>query len=332
MFFEETTLAATTTAIIDALEPYGVDIDGLFAKAGLDRSVLNVPGARYPTDNTERLWILAREATGDPCIGIFAGRRIRPQALHALGFSWLASPTLLDGLRRVARYARVVDSTLKPQVIVERETVRVIHEIDADAILVSDEGIDAFLAAIVHVCRLMSSPEFAPRAVTIQHPDNGHIDQYIEFFKSPITFDAGEDALHFDLEPLEEHLPASNLDLAHANDRVAESYLATLDPNLVQDKVRQILLDMLPSGEVRQDLVAGELHRSVSSLQRSLRSEGVSYREILDGTRRSLAHQFIREKEYSLSEIAYLLGFSDQGNFTRAFKRWTGSTPTRYRS
>ena len=73
MFFEDTTLAATTTALIDALEPYGVDIDGLFAKAGLDRSVLNVPGARYPTDNTERLWILAREATGDPCIGIFAG-------------------------------------------------------------------------------------------------------------------------------------------------------------------------------------------------------------------------------------------------------------------
>ncbi len=89
---------------------------------------------------------------------------------------------------------------------------------------------------------------------------------------------------------------------------------------------------MLPSGEVRQNLVANELHRSVSSLQRSLRSEGVSYREILDDTRRSLAQQFIREKEYSLSEIAYLLGFSDQGNFTRAFKRWTGSTPTRYRS
>ncbi len=202
MFFEETTLAATTTALIDALEPYGVDIDRLFAQAGLDRSVLNVPGARYPTDNTERLWILAREATGDPCIGIFVGRSIRPQALHALGFSWLASPTLLDGLRRVARYARVVDSTLKPQVIVERKTVRVIHEVDADAILVSDEGIDGFLAAVVHICRLMSSPEFSPRLVTIQHADNGHIDQYIEFFKSPITFDAGEDALHLDLEPL----------------------------------------------------------------------------------------------------------------------------------
>ena len=88
----------------------------------------------------------------------------------------------------------------------------------------------------------------------------------------------------------------------------------------------------MPSGKVTQNLVAGQLHRSVSSLQRQLQAEGVSYRQILEDTRRTLATQFVREDDYSLSQIAYLLGFSDQANFSRAFKRWTGETPTGFRA
>jgi AraC-like DNA-binding protein len=70
----------------------------------------------------------------------------------------------------------------------------------------------------------------------------------------------------------------------------------------------------------------------MSSLQRALRSEGTSYRDLLEDTRRSLAEQYIAEQNYNLAQIAYLLGFADQSNFTRAFKRWTGMSPSEYRA
>jgi AraC-like DNA-binding protein len=329
MLFEPTTLAATASALIEALEPYGCDSEDLFRKAGLNTSAITIPGARYPLSAVNRLWQLARDATGDPCIGLFVGRSLRPAALHALGFAWLASPDLLQGLERMARYARIANSTLRPEIVVTENRVKVVRVVESS---ISDEAVDGFLSAVIHMCRAMSNAEFAPELVTIKHPDNGHIDQYVSYFKSPVEFDADEDALHFDLTVLQQPLPVSNLELAHANDKVAERYLATLDPDLVQDKVREILLDLMPSGSVSQNEVAEQLHRSVSSLQRQLQSEGVSYRQILEDTRRALATQFVREERYSLSQIAYLLGFSDQANFSRAFKRWTGQTPTGFRT
>jgi AraC-like DNA-binding protein len=240
----------------------------------------------------------------------------------------LASPTLLDGLQRMVRYARIVNSMVKPEIIIEGDRVRVVRHVDVELV---DAAVDGDLAAVVKMCRVMSSSEFTPELVTLRHADNGHIDQYIEYFKSPVRFGATEDALHFNREALEARLPAGNLDLAHANDRVAEAYLATLDPDLVQDKVREILLNLMPSGDVSQDTVAGQLNKSVSSLQRQLKTEGVSYRQILENARHELSTRFIRERRYSFIQIAYLLGFSDQANFSRAFKRWTGVTPTTYR-
>jgi AraC-like DNA-binding protein len=95
--------------------------------------------------------------------------------------------------------------------------------------------------------------------------------------------------------------------------------------------VREILLTLLPSGDTDQQAVARRLNRSVSALQRQLRAEGSTYRQVLDETRHSIALRLIREHQYSLGQIAYLLGFSDQANFSRAFKRWTGRPPTEYR-
>ncbi len=328
MLLEPTILAAVTSAFAEALEPYGCDADALFHRAGLDKTAAMVPGARYPLSAANELWRLAVEETGDPCIGLYVGRSVRPSALHALGFSWLASSTLLDGLQRMVRYARIANSMVKAEIIIQGGRVRVVRHAD---VMLEDAAVDGDLAAVVKMCRAMSSPEFAPELVTMRHADNGHIDQYIEYFKSPVRFEATEDALHFDRETLEQRLPAGNRDLAHANDRVAETYLATLNPDLVQDKVREILLDLMPSGNVGQDTVARQLNKSASSLQRLLKTEGVTYRQILEDTRHELATHFIRERRYPLSQIAYLLGFSDQANFSRAFKRWPGVTPTTYR-
>lgn len=332
MLYEPTTLAATASALIDAVKPFGCEPEALFRRAGLDMNAMLRPGARYPFSATVRLWSEARKETGDPCLGLAVGQKLKPPALHALGLSWLSSPTLLEGLHRIDRYAHVANTSLKFRIEESGNQVKFVREPNTGSIQPTDEGVDASLAVVVKMCRAMSDVHFSPQLVTFVHADNGHLDQYIDYFRAPVKFSQDEDALYFDLETLQQELPAGNRELAYENDRVAERYLATLNPEQVQDKVREILLTLLPSGDASQEAVAASLNRSVSSLQRQLKNEGATYRRILDDTREVLAQQLVREQRYSLSQIAYLLGFSDQANFSRAFKRWTGTTPSDYRS
>jgi AraC-like DNA-binding protein len=331
MLYEPTTLAAVASALAETVQVYGVDPRELFAKAGLDVDAMQQPGARYPFSSMIRLWNEARVATGDPCIGLIAAQKIRPPALHALGLSWLASPTLLDGLHRIERYVQIVNSLARFKLTIDGAQAKLARVPVESRLHATDEALDAGLAVIVKMCRLISDSHFAPVAVTLCHADNGHIEQYINFFRCPVRFSAKEDALYLDLETLKKPAPAGNRELAYHNDRAAERYLATLNPELVRDKVREILLTLLPSGEATQETVASSLNKSVSTLQRQLKAEGVSYRELLEQTRREIAQQLLEEQRYALSQIAYLLGFSDQANFSRAFKRWTGRSPAAFR-
>jgi AraC-like DNA-binding protein len=127
-------------------------------------------------------------------------------------------------------------------------------------------------------------------------------------------------------------LPHGTPDIAKATDRIAEQYIETLDPHKVASEVRRLLIDLLPSGKADQELVSNRLNRSKSTLQRQLQGEGSNYREVLESTQRSLAETYLRDNKHTHAQIAYLLGFSEQSNFSRAFKRWTSMSPRQYQA
>ncbi len=106
--------------------------------------------------------------------------------------------------------------------------------------------------------------------------------------------------------------------------------MSSLDKSAVATEIRQALIQMLPSGRADQNSIAERLYRSRSTLQRQLKSEGTSYREILESTRQSLAEQYLKDGNYSQAQIAFMTGFADQSNFARAFKRWTGKSPGQF--
>lgn len=333
MLFEPTTLTSAARVVAETLEShYATDPRPVFSAVGLDYAMLDVAGARYPWRGMQALWQQAVEATGDPSFGLYAGRRIRPTTFHALGYSWLSSATLLGSLQRLCRYLRVI-STVPMQLTLEsRGDSYVLTEIMSDPAHVPTEtAVDAFISAIVQMCRTASDEHFAPAAVAVEHADHGAAGDYINVLGCPVQFGADHTDIVFDGASLEIALPGDNADLARANDKVAERYLETLDPHKVASEVRELLVSLLPSGQSSQARIAGRMNRSLSTLQRQLQNEGMSYQSIRDETRNSLAQEYVREANLSLSQIAYLLGFSDQSNFSRAFKRWTGQTPREFR-
>lgn len=322
-----TNLATAVQLIAEALRAdHGLDPAPVFAAAGIP--LAPAPGTRCPQARMERLWALAIEATGDPALGLAVGRRVTPGSLHALGFSWLASSTLAEALGRFCRYHRVI-TTLALDLrlrVAGPETWLELHG-PAAGLRPWPPGVEATLAAIVTLCRLVTTPDFRPRAVQFTHPSPADPGPYARAFGAPVRFGAAVDGLCFATAALAEPLPGQNPDVARATDQVAEQYLAGLDPARVASLVRRLLIPLLETGTASQEAVASRLHRSPSTLQRQLQDEGTSFRVLLDDTRAALAEQYLRAGGLSQAEIAYKLGFADQSNFSRAFRRWRGMSP-----
>ncbi len=325
-----TVLSSLPKAVLAAAATYQVDSRALSEAAGLDSTLLDAPGGRIPDAAVLRLWTLAIEATGDPCLGLIAAGHTRPTSFHALGFAWLASPTLGDVLRRLMRYQRAVLNA--HWMTLERDGDRVALRISfpsEEEPAVSCRA-DAALGTLVRWCRMLTDEDFEPAGVTLRHGDHGARRRYEEVFGPNLEFGAPADALWFDERSLARALPGGNFPLAAEADRIIEAYLARVTDAPTSRRVRELIVDLLPQGEADLEHVAARLFTSVRSLQRHLEEEGETFRGLLDATRKALAMDYVRAGEHPLVEVAFRTGFSDQSAFAKAFRRWTGTSPKSY--
>jgi len=326
------TITSWARLIWEGLQTYGVDADTVFREAGLDPGALNDSGARYPVASMTRLWRLAQESSGDPCFGLTAAEQWYPTTWHGLGYAWLASATLEEALRRLVRYSAVISTAADFSLVELEDRFRLVltahRESGVEPIAVV---MDAVTANVVHMCRVTYGEDFNPVRIELGHSGMGCRKRRREFFRCPIQYDAGENAVEIDRKVACKPLSTANADLAHANERVISDYLAELGGGRVAMRVRARLVDGLPSGDVTEKSVAEALHMSPRTLQRRLSEENTTYKKVLEETRRQLAERFIRDRNLTLNEITYLLGFSEISSFSRSFKAWTGMAPTMYR-
>jgi AraC-like DNA-binding protein len=334
MLYEPSTLAMTTNLLASSLrEEYFLDPAPIFAEVGLDVSRVLTPQCRYPLSQMTELWQAARAATDDPLVGLKTGWYATPADFYAFGFSWLASGTLLDGVQRLCRYYQTLSTaSVELDIRLEDDLYALSATFPDESRSPPKEGIDAGMTALLKLCKVVAEEDVYPVRIDLVCDNTVHPDDYREQLGAPISFGHDVGTFYFSRERLEAHLHGDTPDVAVATDKIAEQYLETLDPSRVASTVRRLLIAFLPAGEVDQDKVAKRMNRSTSTLQRQLQAEGISYREVLDDTRLSLAEEYLRQGKLSHAQIAYLLGFSDQSNFSRAFKRWTSQSPREFQT
>lgn len=331
---EPTTLADVLRLIDESLqEHYGVDPRPLMEAAGIPENRSDLSGARLPRDAVMRLWELAAAATNDPSVGLLVGSKVRSTTFYALGVAFLTCDTLAESLEQLCRYYRVIVTVpLHLELVASGSRVALTITYSDPDYPLPPIAFDSFIASIIGLCRIATNPSFHPAEVHLAFSDNNRGGDYQALFQAPIKFDSAKNALVFDKAELHRPLPGRSHDLLQASDRVLDNYVATLAPNEVTTEVRSLLLKLLPAGKFNQDGVARRMNMSRSTLHRRLRQEDTNFKDVLDSTRKSLALEYISDRQYSLSYIAFMLGFADQSNFSRAFRRWTGQSPKEYRS
>jgi AraC-like DNA-binding protein len=138
--------------------------------------------------------------------------------------------------------------------------------------------------------------------------------------------------LYFDLNTLRDPLAGASRELAQHNDQIVMQYLEKLNRDDIVNRVRAHIVTGLSGGNFSRVVIAASVNMSASTLQVKLARAGQSFQQMLDETRHELALGYIEQSRLLITEIAFMLGFSDLSNFIRAFKRWTGKSPTEFRS
>jgi AraC-like DNA-binding protein len=328
-----TTLSSWVLLIAKAIDSYGHDSRELFKQAGMDHARLRDPLARFRAYAVDRLWMLAEDAVADPGFGLTVASFWHPTTLHALGYSWLASDNLMEAFDCAVRYTRIIDTESAGVVRFEstEDHYKAIVDVDWIDPPPSASAVDAILAMLLIMCQAAYGSNFRLQRVTIQHEAPAFRKRFEDLFQAPVDFSKAENALWIDPELMKEPLATANPELVRINNQIVTDYLAQLDRSDLGMGVRSKLIEHLPGGHFSEAEIASSLNVSQRSLQRKLRAQGQSFTQLVETTRRELAMQYARDPQHSFNEVAFLLGFTEPANFSRAFKRWHGKSPSQFR-
>jgi AraC-like DNA-binding protein len=326
------TVALTGTfAMVLAAEAAGSVVDDLLAEAGLARGDLVDPAVRLPLSDVLRLWDQILDRVGNRPLQLEAPSHLPLGAYKVVDYLVLASPTVGEGIVRFARFFRLIADHVR--ILVEPgEGEKRVGITLADGSPASPIYVDYAFAVLTSRMRLRVRPGMAVKRVEFRHSSPQDPSPYEALFLAPVSFDRSRDWLCFSDEEWAAPTETGDETLAllieeHA--RILSQRLPKPHVGIVSD-VRQAILGVLPKNPSLEE-VARKLRLSDRTLQRRLFGAGASFREVSDGVRSELAKEYLSDCRVRVSEVAFLVGFSDQSSFNRAFRRWTGIPPRRWR-
>jgi AraC-like DNA-binding protein len=322
--------AAVLSSFWKVIESYGKDPDPLVRKLNLDLKLAEDPNARIPYAKVEELWKEMIKLVNDPCVGLKAAILWHPSSEGALGYAWLASSSLRAAFERLIRYLRVITEGVECRTEEKNGEFSIIHCFNKEALDIA-QITDAHMGILVALCRINYGQNLNPVSISFTHPAPEQPGEYFAFFRCPVIFDAPDNRITLTQEVVDKQLPSSNPLIAQLNDKVMINYLAKLEGDNIIERIKAIIIDQLPSGTVTDSSVAEALYMSKRTFHRRLQQEETTFRIILNELRQELADKYIKDSSLNLNEISFLLGFSEISSFSRAFKRWTGSSPSAYR-
>jgi AraC-like DNA-binding protein len=326
-----TILAVSSRALVEACAHRNVDVDALLAAVGLDRSQLDDHDARIPTDKARALWQRAYEVAGDPNLALHAVEALPYGAYRVLDFIASSAATVGEVFSKVSDYFPLVNTTVALPIAVGDAEVGVGIVPAPGSPAVSRPYAEYTLAACYLRIR-NAVGDFDPMRVEFSHETPADTSEHERIFRSPVLFRCRETRLVLSRSVWDQPNTHPDPELCAVLEEHARRLLSEVPRGGFGEEVRKTTLAQLRGGTPTLAHVAQQLGMSGRTLQRRLEEEGTSFAELLDELRRGTAQAYLADPQVSIGEVSYLLGFSEQSAFQRAFKRWTGLTPRGFRN
>lgn len=325
-----TSFAPVTSLLWKYLEHCDIDPRPLYIKVGIDPALICNPNARIDISLVDKLWEEAVKEIDDPTFGVKMAEYWHPSMLGAVGYAWLVSSTLRRAMHRVDRYIHAISEGLDTKLEDTPAGLKLSVYI-VDRVKIQPQQHTLIIAVLMHMCRFNYGEELVASKVCLSRPEPEDSKVITDYFRTEVEFDAEVDSLTITRADADSELVSANKQLALMHDEMLMKYLIEIQQGDIVQQVKGIILDNLPDGQVTDKLVASELNLSERSMQRRLKEHQTTFRFLLDTVREMVAKQYIENPVNRMGDIAFLLGFSEQSAFSRAFKKWTGKSPIEYR-
>lgn len=312
-----------------ALEARGIAADAVFAEFGVPSPASAGWDVRIPLPQIANLWSRLLEVSRDPHFPLRAAEHVDLTTCDVITYLESAASTLRRALHQKLEYLPLITDAVEWTLDEAGDEARLaVHERPARPPLAP---VAEFLVGARHVfLERFGPPGYRARAVSFRHAAPSERSEYRRIFKVEPSFSAELDQLSFDREQLDQPMRGRDDALSDILGRYAEQ----MRPKQRQRETwRARVFERLKSGvDPGIAAVARGLGVSPRTLQRALADENTSYLDVATGARRAAAEQLLRRRELGISEVAFALGFSGSPAFHRAFRRWTGTTPSEFRA
>lgn len=323
-----TVLTVSSRALLQACDRLGIDGDAVLRAAGVERTTLEDPDARLSNPQVGALWAAAYQLSGDPVLSLHAAEACPMGAYKVIDYMASCARTIGEAFRCAARYFPLVNTAVRLAVDESGEDVTFDVVGERSGAAVSRPYAEYCLAVFTLHMRLGTGVPFRPRLVTFTHPFPPDVGEHERVFRCPVRFAAEHNRMAIDRATWDAPTGGAHEGVLAVLVEHADLLLSRLPrgPDLVE-RTRRVIGQRLRGGDPALEGVARELGMSARSLQRHLQGLGYSFAALADEVRAATAQLYLAQRDMALAEVGYLLGFSDQSTFHRAFKRWTGLTP-----
>ncbi len=306
MLNPETSLASLWLIVLRLVELHGIDPQPFRQEIGVPAAALRDVNARLPSRLVDIAFAKAAALIPDPAFALRAGECWHPSNLGTMGYAWLSSRTLHTGLKRLERFGCILGNRATYRCVDTPGGLRFVLEHGRGDTPIGHSIADFTLSLLLGMCRTNYGGKLNATVLCLRRPEPADSQPWLRVFGGDVQFGSLEDSLLLDRAAVNAPLPSANIPLANTFDRILTEQLA----HFFDD-----------------DIVS----RCKAYLQRKLHQLGLTYQRLCDEARHELARRYLDDTNKSVTEVTFLLGFSEQSAFTRAFRRWSGMSPTTYR-
>jgi AraC-like DNA-binding protein len=331
---EPTISAGYARALLELAVSRGASRAALIQRSGIDPEQLQDQDHRIPLAKYIALMRVGKDLCSDPALALHFGEAFDIEELSIVGLIGQACETIADAFVQLNRYSRLIadpgDLSASDRLVLQREGGQLWLVDTRKNPNDSPEITESSFARMVCRSRRGFGESQFVKAVHVTHAAPTYRTEYDRIFQTPVFFESDKNALLTDEAWLTLKLPRQSRYVFGILNERAESLLKSLENSRsTRGRVESLLLPILHGGDANMNLIASKMGLSRQTLFRKLKAEGETFERVLDELRHRMALDYLSGKKVSVKETAYLVGFSDPAAFSRAFKRWTGSSPTK---
>jgi AraC-like DNA-binding protein len=316
--------------IPEILRSLGIEPSSVLDEAGLEPQLFDDTDNLISFAARSHLFALCQEKTGCDHFGLLLGKQAGLQSLGLVGYLAQNSPNVGSALSSLVRYFHLHGQGSAVSLNVEADMAFLGYTIYQPGAEATSQIEDAAVAIIYNVLNTLCGPGLKPVEVCFAHRLPDDTAPFKQFFDAPLRFDAEHNGVYFDAKYLNQTIKAADPELY----RILQKQINHLEEEFADDfpeQVRRVLITALLMGHAKADQIAALFSIHSRTLNRRLKSYNTSFKKLADEVRYEITKQLLEASDMEVQEISEIIGYCDTSAFTKAFKRWSGTTPAHWR-